>query len=143
MIGLSVSTYYADPKVSRAEREEFEADVRDKIEQIRCDMPGAGYRILLPLLKRAGITIGERRLRGILKKFSLQIRPKKRFVKTTDSNHDHEVYPNLIEEMTITAGSGISKSMLTTEDEVINVVFTKHIKPPKKKFATATDPDDL
>ncbi len=47
------------------------------------------------------------------------------------------------EEMTITAGSGISKSMLTTEDEIINVVFTKHIKPPKKKFAAATDPDDL
>ncbi|MFM7023531.1 MAG: hypothetical protein ACKOXB_11205 [Flavobacteriales bacterium] len=45
------------------------------------------------------------------------------------------------EEMTIT--SGISKSMLTTEDEIINVVFTKHIKPPKKKFAAATDPDDL
>ncbi|MCX6182722.1 MAG: hypothetical protein NT150_12430 [Bacteroidetes bacterium] len=47
------------------------------------------------------------------------------------------------EEMTIAAGSGISKSMLTTEDEIINVVFTKHIKPPKKKFAAATDPDDL
>lgn len=47
------------------------------------------------------------------------------------------------EDMTITAGSGISKSMLTTEDEIINVIFTKHIKPPKKKFAAATDPDDL
>ena len=47
------------------------------------------------------------------------------------------------EEMTITSGNGISKSMLTVDDEVINVVFTKHIKPPKKKFATATDPDDL
>lgn len=112
-MALSQSTYYADPKVSRAEREELEADVRGKIEQIRCDMPGAGYRMLLPQLKRSGVGIGERRLRGILKKFSLQIRPKKRFVKTTDSNHAHEVHPNLIEEMTITGPNQVWASDIT------------------------------
>lgn len=113
MMGLSTSTYYADPKISRAEREELEADVRGKIEQIRCDMPGAGYRILLPQLKRAGIRIGERRLREILRKFSLQIRPKRRFVKTTDSNHAHEVHPNLIEEMTVTGPNQVWASDIT------------------------------
>lgn len=99
---LSSSTYYSDPKTPRSEREAFEADVRGKIEQIRVDLPGAGYRVLLPLVRTAGINIGERRLRGILSKFELQIRPKRKFVKTTDSNHGHRVYPNLIEEMTLT-----------------------------------------
>ena len=98
---LSSSTYYSDPKFSRSERESFEADVRGKIEQIRVDLPGAGYRVLLPLVKASGIDIGERKLRGVLSKFELQIRPKRKFVKTTDSNHNHRVYPNLLEEMAV------------------------------------------
>lgn len=110
---LSSSTYYADPKVSRAEKESFEADVRGKIEQIRVDLPGAGYRMLLPLVKSSGIDIGERKLRAILSKFELQIRPKRKFVKTTDSNHKHPVHPNLIEEMTLTAINQVWASDIT------------------------------
>lgn len=101
MIGISTSTYYADRKVTRLEQEEKDADIRGKIEQIRITMKNAGYRMLLHHLKRSGIEIGERRLRRIMKKFSLQIKPKKRFVATTDSNHNHEVHPNLIEEMSV------------------------------------------
>ena len=101
MIELAESTYYADPKKPRKARAEEEADLRGKIEQIRVEFPRAGYRMLLHHLKRAGITIGERRLRGILSKFSLHVKPKKRFVKTTNSNHSHDVYPNLLPEMAI------------------------------------------
>jgi putative transposase len=108
---LSMSTYYADPKVTRAEREEWESDIRGKIETIRVEMPRDGYRRLLHHLKRSGITIGERRLRGILSKFKLQIKPKKKFVKTTDSNHDFEVHPNLIEEMTITGVNQVASDI--------------------------------
>lgn len=93
-----MSTYYYDPKISRAEREEMEADVRGFIEQIRVEFPRAGYRMLLQYLKRRGILIGERRLRGILKKFGLQIRPRKRFIRTTNSVHGYRVYPNLVKE---------------------------------------------
>ena len=96
-----MSTYYSDPKVSRAEREEREADVRGKIEQIRVELPRTGYRMLLNHLKRQGVVIGERKLRQILCKFDLGIKPKRRFVRTTDSNHSHRVHPNLLEELTI------------------------------------------
>lgn len=99
MIGLSVSTYYNDPKVGVATKEERDADVRGKIEQIRVQFPRAGYRMLLHHLKRNGIVIGETKLRRIIKKFELQIRPKRKFVKTTDSNHPHEIHPNLIQGM--------------------------------------------
>ena len=102
MMELPASTYYHDPKISRAEQEEQDANFRGKIEQIRVKFPRAGYRQLLPLMKKSGIEIGERKLRRILKKFDLQIRPRKRFVTTTDSNHNYRVYPNLIEEMTVT-----------------------------------------
>jgi putative transposase len=98
---LSMSTYYSDPKISRAEKEEIDADIRGKIEQIRVTHKRDGYRRLLHHLKRNGIKIGETKVRRIIKKFELQIVPHKKFVKTTDSNHDCLVYPNLIQEMTL------------------------------------------
>lgn len=112
-MSISTSTYYADPKEPRAEREEREADIRGKIEQIRVEFPRAGYRMLLGHLKRAGVEVGERRLRGILSKFKLHVKPKKRFVKTTDSNHDHEIHPNLIEEFTINGINQVWASDIT------------------------------
>ncbi len=96
-----MSTYYSDPKVSHSEQEEWAADIRGKIEQIRMTQPRTGYRPLLRLLRRQGIKIGERGLRKVIQQFDLQIRPVKKFVKTTDSNHSEFVYPNLIEEMTL------------------------------------------
>ena len=99
MIGVSESTYHADPKISRLEQEEIDADIRGKIEQIRVTMKTAGYRMLLYHLKRSGIEIGERKLRRIMKKFSLHLKPKRKFAVTTDSNHDHEIHPNLISNL--------------------------------------------
>jgi putative transposase len=98
---LPMSTYHADPKVSRTQKEENDADIRGKIEQLRVVHKRAGYRPLLHHLKRNGITIGETKLRRIIKKFSLEIWPHKKFVRTTDSNHNYLTYPNLIKEMTI------------------------------------------
>ena len=98
---ISTSTYYADSKLIREEKEETDADIRGKIEQLRVTFPRAGYRPLLHHLKRAGIRIGERRLRRILGESGLFIKPKRKFVRTTQSDHDELVYPNLINEMTI------------------------------------------
>lgn len=39
--------------------------------------------------------------------------------------------------------NGISKSRLTIDGEIVNVIFPTSIKPPKKKVATAPNPDDL
>lgn len=113
MMNLSPSTYYADPKIARCQREEWEADIRGKIEQIRITFPRTGYRTLLEYLKRAGMRIGERRLRTILTKFKLQIKPKRRFVRTTDSNHGHRIYPNLIKGFTVRRINQVWASDLT------------------------------
>ncbi len=47
------------------------------------------------------------------------------------------------EESESIVSNGISKSRLTIEGEIINVIFTTSIKPPKKKIAIAPSPDDL
>lgn len=96
-----MSTYYSDNKITRQEKEERDADIRGKIEQIRVVFPRAGYRPLLHHLKRAGVSVGETRLRRILRESGLFIKPKKKFVVTTQSQHDEIIYPNLICEMSI------------------------------------------
>lgn len=98
---LSMSSYHYDPKITRAEKEESDADIRGKIEQLRVEFPAAGYRPLLGYLKNSGVKIGETRLRRILKESGLYAKRKKKFVTTTQSEHDCLVYPNLIQEMTI------------------------------------------
>lgn len=101
MMEISQTSYYYDPKISRAEKEEIDADIRGKIEEVRVEFPRAGYRMLLHHLKRRGIKIGERQLRRVIKEFKLQVKPHKKFVVTTDSKHKFLVYPNLLPEMTI------------------------------------------
>lgn len=96
-----MSTYYSDSKITRAEKEEQDANIRGKIEQIRVEFPRTGYRPLLHHLKRNGVQVGETRLRRILKESGLFIKPKKKYFVTTQSDHDELVYPNLIQEMSI------------------------------------------
>jgi hypothetical protein len=74
-MGVAMSTYYADPKRSRSEQEQQEADLRGKIEQIRIEFPRACYRMLLQHMKRAGIKIRERKSRGAYIVSSLTLMP--------------------------------------------------------------------
>jgi transposase InsO family protein len=98
---ISQSSFYYAPKVSRAQKEIQEADIRGEIERIRVEFPRAGYRMLLAHMRRAKLPVGERRVRGVVAKFGLQVRPRKRWVTTTDSNHAHKIYPNLLPEMRV------------------------------------------
>jgi transposase InsO family protein len=95
MIGLSPSTYYYPPKRPRASREREDAELRDAIEAVQADFPKAGYRTVGQYLKRRGRFVGERRIRRVMRRFSLHAEIKRAFIHTTDSNHSHRVYPNL------------------------------------------------
>jgi putative transposase len=97
-----MSSYYYAPKISRAEKEERDADVRGKIEQIRVTHQRTGYRTLLRYLRRSGIEVSEYRVRKVMKQFSLGIKPKRRYVRTTNSSHKYKVYPNLVKGKKIT-----------------------------------------
>lgn len=103
MIELSTSTFYYKPKRDRLARAKEEADIKSAIAKIREDLPVAGYRTLLRYLTREhGIKIGETKLRRIIRENNLQAKQIKQFVKTTWSEHDELVYPNLLPEMTVT-----------------------------------------
>lgn len=97
-----MSSYYHDPKVSRAEQEELDADLRGYIENIRIDFPKSGYRTLMEYLRRQNVEVSEYRLRQVLAKFKLQIKVKKRYIRTTNSNHGFKVFPNLVKDFKVT-----------------------------------------
>ena len=99
MIGVSSSTLYYRPKISREERERRDTDLRGEIEVVRCEHPRTGYRTLQRYLSRRGVRVGERRLRRVMRKFSLQAKIRRAFVHTTDSKHGLRVYPNLVKDL--------------------------------------------
>ena len=113
MMQLNSATYYHQPKVSREERERFDADLRDQVERVQASHPSAGYRTVRQYLARLGVRVGERRLRRVMGKFGLQARIKRAFVRTTDSRHSHRVYPNLIKGMLVTGVDQIWVSDIT------------------------------
>lgn len=101
MMELSPSTYYYKPARCREEREKEDAELRDQIELVQTEHPRAGYRPMIHYLKRAGISVGERKIRRIMKKYDLHARIRRAFVATTDSKHAHRVYPNLLPGRTV------------------------------------------
>lgn len=102
MSGVSVSTLYYQPKIAREERDRRDADLRDKIEEIHMKFPTAGYRMLREYLRRRfGIVVNWKRIRRVMKKFSLSADVRRAFVVTTDSNHQFPVFPNLISGMAV------------------------------------------
>lgn len=101
MMGLSPSTFYYQPQVPREERERQDTDLRDRVERVHAEHPRSGYRTMLQYLNRSGICVGERKLRRVMKKYDLQARIRRAFVRTTDSKHSHRVFPNLLPGRTV------------------------------------------
>jgi putative transposase len=100
LLGVTRATSYrlrtpCDPK-------EEDAHLRASIHQIALEMSCYGYRSILAQLKRQGEKVGERRVRRLLREDNLLCLRKKRFVVTTNSNHDLPVYPNLAKALVLT-----------------------------------------
>jgi len=113
MISLSPSTYYYRPKLSRAERDARDADLRDRIEAIQAEFPRAGYRVVRNHFLRHGERVNHKRLRRIMGKYGLKIQIKRSFVKTTDSEHGYPRYPNLMGGQEITGVNQVWVSDIT------------------------------
>jgi putative transposase len=100
---LSTSTYYYKPKHSRKERDRSDADLRDKIEFVQAEYRGWGYRTVQSNMGRHyGLFVNHKRIRRVMRKFDLLRRIKRRFIRTTDSEHGFRVYPNLLKGLEVT-----------------------------------------
>ena len=105
MFGLSRQSYYKN-KRSRVKRNADLIVVRDLVMRIRCRMPRIGTRKLYYLIKNeltaSNIKIGRDVLFNFLRAEHLLIKPKRNYVKTTNSKHWMKKHPNLIKNMEVT-----------------------------------------
>lgn len=99
-MGLSRSTYYYR-KAPSVQEEKAEADLRDRIEQIVVEHSRYGYRRVTWQLKREGWEVNHKRVARIMREESLQCQVKRRWVKTTDSDHGYRVYPNRLKGLEV------------------------------------------
>lgn len=93
MIDLPRSTFYYRSAVCPATISD--GDLVEKIIEIQMELPGYGKRRVTHELGRRGLKVNMKRVERLMRENGLGIRPKRRFVRTTDSDHHHPVFPNL------------------------------------------------
>ena len=99
---LASSSYYYRPIIDPAPGFYSDVDLRDHIERLQQDFPGYGYRRLGRQLRREGIVVNDKKIRRVQRKYQLfPIRWHSFKIATTDSNHGHRVYPNLLADLTV------------------------------------------
>jgi len=102
-MSLASSSYYYQPLHSCAARSVTDALLRDHMERLQQEFPGYGYRRLGQQLRREGIVVNHKKIRRVQRKYQLfPIRWQSFKIATTDSNHHHKVYPNVLAEKTVT-----------------------------------------
>jgi putative transposase len=102
-MSLASSSYYYQPVTDLQAQQGGDAWLRDHIERLHQDFPGYGYRRLGQQLRREGIVVNDKKIRWVQRKYQLfPIRWQSFKIATTDSNHGHKIYPNLLAGRTLT-----------------------------------------
>jgi putative transposase len=91
--------YRYDPK---AETPDDDLDLRDDIQKIALEFPYYGRPRITAELKRRGWEVNHKRVGRIMREDNLLCLRRRKFVVTTDSNHNFRVYPNLAKGMELT-----------------------------------------
>lgn len=100
-MGLAHSTYYYQPRQQSTKAKKEAADLRDRIEQIVVEFTRYGYRRVTHQLRREGWKVNHKRVARLMREQSLQCQIKRRWVKTTDSDHGYRIYPNLLKGLEV------------------------------------------
>lgn len=104
VLGRSRQSYYKHRKLVQR-RTSYESKILEHVGQFRRRQPRVGVRKLHLHLLEEGVVIGRDRLFELLRRKGLLVRPRRRYVRTTNSNHWFRKYENLIKDREIT-GSG-------------------------------------
>jgi transposase InsO family protein len=77
-------------------------DLRDEMHQIAVEFPYYGWRRMQKELRDRGWLVNHKRVRRIMREDNLLCLRRRKFVVTTDSDHDRPVYRNLAGELALT-----------------------------------------
>ncbi len=93
-MGLARSTYYRDSTGATDE-----TALVERIGRLCDEMPRYGYRRVTAQLRLDGLVVNKKRVQRLMQRHGLQVRPRRRYVATTDSDHDGPIFPNLAREL--------------------------------------------
>ena len=96
MLQLSHSSFYYTSTVTD------DVKIREALERLCLEKPRYGYRRITNQLHRAGIQIGEEKVRELMGEMNLLVKPLRPKVQTTKSGKGEPLYPNLIKGLEIT-----------------------------------------
>ena len=98
LLGLSTSGYYAWEKRPVSKRQKDDERLLPKIRESHRKSRGSyGSPRIYDDLREQGETVGRHRVARLMQENGITARPLKRFRRTTDSNHDLPIAPNLLE----------------------------------------------
>lgn len=95
-MGIARSTYYDQPEtaVDDTALVETMGEISDSFEAY-------GYRRMQAALRQSGIVVNHKKVRRLMREHDLQPRIMRRFIATTDSNHELPIFPNLAKDVTL------------------------------------------
>ena len=102
--------YRFDPK---AEVPDDDLDLRDQIQKIALEFPCYGRPRITAELKRRGWNVNHKRVGRIMREDNLLCLRRRKFVVTTDSDHDLRIYPNLARDMELTGTDQLWRADIT------------------------------
>jgi putative transposase len=88
-MGIARSTCYDQPQLAVDDTGIVEA-----IASICDEFEAYGYRRVRAALRHQGIVVNHKKIRRLMREHDLQPKIRRRFVATTDSNHDGPIFPN-------------------------------------------------
>ena len=99
-MGLPRSTFYDGPATPADE-----AEIVARMRAICDEFESYGYRRVGAALRHQGIVVNSKRVRRLMRVHDLQPRRHRRFVATTDSDHDRLIFPDRAKGMVVDAPS--------------------------------------
>ena len=111
-MGISRASYYHSPtkEVLQIKRD---MELRSKIEKIHLEFPGYGYRRIREQLLRDGITVNTKRIRRVMKTYSLFSSVQKLFKQRGQRLGKRLVFPNLIRGKKLSAPNQVWATDIT------------------------------
>lgn len=100
-MGLPRSSFYHRPREDDLEELKREMDLWDRIESICLEFPRYGYRRVTHQLQREGWRVNHKKVLRLMRENDLLCQVKRRWTRTTDSEHPYPVHPNLIKDLEI------------------------------------------
>jgi putative transposase len=95
---IARSLYYDQPEIAPDDTAIVEA-----IAAICEEFEAYGWRRVRAALRQQGFIVNHKKVRRLMREHDLQPRARRRFVATTDSDHDGPIYPNRAAEMLVDA----------------------------------------